>query len=73
MGPTIISTCSTKVYVHHVLCAKIFNVSFVLGSIGLRLNYFGVQWQVDHNEECNKLKRRQSTLHYVRWAFEVRA
>jgi len=73
MGPTIISTCSTKVYVHHVLCAKIFNVSFVLGGIGLRLNYFGVQWQVDHNEECNKLKRRQSTLHYVRWAFEVRA
>jgi hypothetical protein len=48
MGSTIISTCSTKVYVHHVLCAKIFNVSFVLGNIGLKLNYFVVQWQIDH-------------------------
>jgi hypothetical protein len=60
-----------KVYVHHVLCAKIFNVSFVLGGIGLRLSYFGVQWQVDHNGECNKLKHCRSTLHYVCWVFEV--
>jgi hypothetical protein len=61
-----------KVYVHHVLCAKIFNVFFVLGGIGLRLSYFGVQWQVDHNGECNKLKHCWSTLHYGRWVFEVR-
>jgi hypothetical protein len=72
MGSTIISTCSTKVYVHHVLCAKIFNVSFVLGNIGLKLNYFGVQWQVDHNGECNKSKHCWSTFHGVRWAFEIR-
>jgi hypothetical protein len=67
-GSTVISTClrfRAKVYVHHVLCAKIFNVFFVLSSIGLRLNYFGVQWQVDHNGECNKSKCRQSTLHCV--------
>jgi hypothetical protein len=71
MGSTIISTCSTKVYVHHVLCAKIFNVSFVFGNIDLRLSYFGVQWQVDHSGECNKLKCCPSILHYVHWAFEV--
>jgi hypothetical protein len=72
----VISTClgfRAKVYVHHVLCAKFFNVSFVLGDIGLRLSYFGVQWQVDRNGECNKLKCYQSTLHHVHWAFEVHA
>ncbi len=62
-----------KVYVHHVLCAKIFDVLFVLGSIGWRLSYFGLQWQVDHNGECNKSKHCRSTLHCVRWMFEVRA
>jgi hypothetical protein len=44
-GSTFLSTCLkfiAKVYVHHVLCAKIFNVFFVLGGIGLRLNYFSV-------------------------------
>jgi hypothetical protein len=76
MGSIVISTCSrfrTKIYVHHVLCAKIFNVSFVFGSIGLRLNYFGVQWQVNYNGECNKMKCCWSTLHYVNWVFEVHA
>jgi hypothetical protein len=75
MGSTVTSTCSrfrVKVYVHHVLCAKIFNVSFVPGGIGLRLSYFGVQWQVDHNGECNKLKHYQSTLYCVCWVFGVR-
>jgi len=74
MGSIVISTCSrfkVKVYVHHVLCAKNFNVSFVLGGIGLRLSYFGVQWQVDHNGECNKSKHYHSILYYVHWAFEV--
>jgi len=74
MGSTIISTClgfRAKVYVHNVLYVKIFNVSFVLGSIGLRLNYFVVQWQVDHSGECNKSKHHQSTFHCVHWAFEV--
>jgi hypothetical protein len=73
MGSIVISTCSwfkVKVYVYHVLCAKFFNVSFVLGDIGLRLSYCGVQWQVDHNGECNK-KCYRSILHYVHWAFEV--
>ncbi|CAK9217625.1 unnamed protein product [Sphagnum jensenii] len=44
MGSIVISTCSwfkVKVYVYHVLCAKFFNVSFVLGDIGLRLSYCG--------------------------------
>jgi hypothetical protein len=59
MGSIVAFTFSgfrAKVYVHQVLCAKIFNVSFVLVDIGLRLSYLGVQWQVDHNGECNKLK-----------------
>jgi hypothetical protein len=74
MGSTITSTCSgfrANVYVHHVLCAKIFNVFFVLVGIGLKLSYFGVQWQVNHNGECNKSKRYWSTFYCVRWVFGV--
>jgi hypothetical protein len=70
----IISTRSwfrAKVYVHMFCVQRSSMFFFVLNDIGLRLSYFGVQWQVDHNGDYNKLKHCQSTFHCVCWVSEV--